>query len=446
MIGVSASLTACAGGSSSATGPVNGSISTSRAGSESSVAVAAPPNVQVSHDRFTGRIEPDLAVNPTNRQNLLVASQIAVGSHLIVPGSYTSEDRGETWRDNGPLAMPAGFPEGADTTVAFDSQGNGYVVALASDQAGGGTPSRTRAGEILLWRTNDGGRTFPRPTVIYRGAGFQDHPWLAIDRSEPSQPLFVAWGNQQGLEFAVSRDGGRQFGSARLLVASHDALGFTPVVLAANRRVYVLYQELASSSITIQSLHSQDGGTSFDGPVSVGTASEPALGGEVPNKQAGPPPLFSAATDATGGDVYAAISAFNRSAGHPVDLLWRSPTQGQTWSGPVAIATGSAASLTQTQPRLAVAPSGNIYALYLATDRYGRVGVRLSDSTDRGARFVADRWISNRLSSANSWLARNHGWFGDYQALSIDPDTLHAVWNDARTGIVKLMTAQLHIG
>jgi hypothetical protein len=282
--------------------------------------------------------------------------------------------------------------------------------------------------------------------VIYRGVGFQDHPWLAIDRSQPAQPLFVAWGNQQGLEFAASRDGGRRFGSGRLLVASHNALGFTPVVLAGNGRVYVLYQEIGSSSIEIECLRSYDGGTSFDRPVSVGTANEPALPGEVSKTQAGPPPLFSAAMDATGLRVYAAISAFDRSAGHPVDLAWRSSTGGQTWSGPVGVASGSAASLTQTQPRLVVGPSGTVYALYLVTDHYGRIGARLTDSTDGGAGFGADRWISNRLSSANSWLARNHGWFGDYQALTIAADTLHAVWNDNRTGELELMTAQRQIG
>jgi hypothetical protein len=445
MIAVTGLLAAC-GGSSTPAKTSNGVTSSTVPDSGSSVAVAGGlPNVQVSHDRFSGHIEPDVAVNPTNSRNLLVASQIAVGPHLLVPGTYASQDGGKSWRDNGPLPMPNGFPGGADTTVAFDSHGNGYVVALASDRAGAGYPARTRAGEILLWRTTNGGRSFAGPGVIYRGAGFQDHPWLAIDRSQASEPLFIAWGNRLGLEFDVSVDGGRHFRGPRVLVAK-DALDSTPVVLAAAGRVYVLYQEIGSSSIRIECLRSQDDGNTFGGPVSVGTAGEAALLGQVSNKQAGPPPLFSAATDATGTRVYAAISAFDSSAGHSVDLVWRSSAEGKSWSGPVGVATDSAPSLSQTQPRLVVGPSGSLYALYLVADRHGRIGVRLSQSTNGGARFGPSRWISNRLFSANGWLTRYHGWFGDYQALSVDSGTLHAVWNDDRTGEVELVAAQLHIG
>jgi hypothetical protein len=444
-IAVAGSLAACAGGSTPAA--TVGGASTVGSGSGSSVAVAGGlRNVQISSDRFSGHVEPDLAVNPTNSRNVLVASQITVRPHLIVPGTYASSDGGRIWRANGPLPMPNGFPGGADTTVAFDARGIGYVVSLASDRAGGGYPSRTRAGEILLWRTTDGGRSFAGPTVAYRGAGFQDHPWLAIDTSQPSQPLFVAWGNQQGLEFAVSRDGGRHFGAARILVVSQNALGWTPVVLAGNGRVYVLYQEIGSSSITIECLRSQDDGMTFEGPVSVGTASETTLAGEVSKEQAGPPPLFSAATDAAGMTVYAAISESEPSSGHPIGVVWRSRNAGQSWNGPVDAATGRDSSLSQTQPRLAVGPSGVLYVLYLVTDRRGLIGVRLSHSADGGRRFGGGRWISNRLFSANRWLSQYHGWFGDYQALRVGSGALRAVWNDDRTGDVQLVTAELPVG
>jgi hypothetical protein len=406
----------------------------------------APRNVAVSNDRFGGHVEPDLAVNPANRQNLLVASQIKVGSHLLVPGTYVSSDGGRIWRDNGPLPMPSGFPGGADTTVAFDAHGTGYVLSLASDQAGGGYPSRTRVGEILLWRTTDSGRSFVGPTVIYEGAGFQDHPWLAIDRSQPSQPLFIAWGNERGLEFTASQDDGRHFAAPRILVASPGTIDSTPVVLASHGRVEVVYQEIGSSAITIECLRSADRGETFLGPVTVGTASEATLAGEVSKQKAGPPPLVSAASDVAGLTVYAAISEFDPSSGHPIDVVWRSSNAGQSWSGPVEAATGTDRPLNQTQPRLAVGPFGVLYVLYLVTDRRGLIGVRLSQSTNRGQRFAGSRWLSNRVFSASGWLADYHGWFGDYQAISADSGTLRAVWNDDRTGDVQLMSAALPVG
>jgi hypothetical protein len=97
------------------------------------------------------------------------------------------------------------------------------------------------------------------------------------------------------VELTSSRDGGRRSSPPRALIASKDGLGSTPVVLAVAGRIYVLYQRIGSSSITIECLRSPDDGARFEGPVPVGTAGEVALPGAVSKKKAGPPPLFSAA-------------------------------------------------------------------------------------------------------------------------------------------------------
>jgi hypothetical protein len=172
MIAVAALLAGCGGSSTPRASVPKTGASSGHPASGSPVAVEGGlRNVRVSHNRFGGHIEPDVAVNPSDSRNLLAASQIVVGPHLIVPGAYASWNGGETWRDDGPLPMPGGFPGGADTTVAFDSRGNGYVASPAYDRAGDGTPSRTRTGEILLSRTSDGGRSFAAPAVVYRERG-----------------------------------------------------------------------------------------------------------------------------------------------------------------------------------------------------------------------------------------------------------------------------------
>jgi hypothetical protein len=139
-----------------------------------------------------------------------------VGSRIRLPGTFASFDGGRTWTDNGLLPLPAGYQDGADTTVAFDAGGTGYVAALLS-HGGGGYASRVSRGGVFLWRTTDGGRSFGPPLPVYVGSGFQDHPWLAYTPSGPAS-LFITWTNRNGLEFADSADGGAAFSAPRLVV------------------------------------------------------------------------------------------------------------------------------------------------------------------------------------------------------------------------------------
>jgi hypothetical protein len=170
----------------------------------------------VTRDRYAGHVEPDVAVNPLNPQDLLGACIFEAGPRIQLPGTFASFDGGRTWTDNGLLPLPAGYEMGGDTTAAFDPGGTGYVAALVS-HGGGGYPSRISRGGIFLWWTTDGGRSFGPPVPVYAGPGFQDHPWLAYDPSGPAS-LVIAWTNRSGLEFAVSRDGGTVFSSPRLVV------------------------------------------------------------------------------------------------------------------------------------------------------------------------------------------------------------------------------------
>jgi hypothetical protein len=170
----------------------------------------------VTRDRYAGHVEPDVAVNPRTPQDLVGACQFEVGSHIRLPGTFASFDGGRTWTDNGLLPLPAGYEMGGDTTVGFGGNGTGYVVALMS-HGGGGYASRVIRGGVFLWRTTDGGRSFGPPVPVYVGPSFQDHPWLAYGPSSPAS-LFIAWTNRDGLEFAVSGDGGATFSAPQLVV------------------------------------------------------------------------------------------------------------------------------------------------------------------------------------------------------------------------------------
>src|SRR5581483_11707567 len=95
----------------------------------------------VTADRFSGHVEPDVALNPRRPSNLVGACQFEVGTRQRLPGTFASFDGGRRWRDNGLLPLPPGYEQGADTTVAFDSRGDGFVVALLT-HGGEGYASR----------------------------------------------------------------------------------------------------------------------------------------------------------------------------------------------------------------------------------------------------------------------------------------------------------------
>src|SRR6266851_6856976 len=154
-----------------------------------------PLNVQVSHGGIPGRghFEPSLAVNPRNPRNLLAVCSPG-------PNAYVSFDGGLTWRSGGTLRLPPASG-GGNMSAAFDSAGRGFAC--------GSFGSAVKAGaSVLVWRTEDGGRTFTRSVVAGQGANL-DRPWLAAERHSPGV-VHVVWsegsasGFTTGLRYARS--------------------------------------------------------------------------------------------------------------------------------------------------------------------------------------------------------------------------------------------------
>lgn len=175
----------------------------------------------VNVSRTSGRVEGEesLSVNPRNPRQLLLGSNqfepatpmapVSAGG-MLETNSWVSQDGGCTWRALG-LEKQAGIanldnpiPLGpkefrdignvitGDQHSVWDADGTlyyetGYLGGLGVD-------GDQRA---MVWRSNDGGRTFGSPAVAYSSAGNQapaesaypdtvpelDRPWLAVDRS-----------------------------------------------------------------------------------------------------------------------------------------------------------------------------------------------------------------------------------------------------------------------
>lgn len=380
-------------------------------------------SVVVTHDRYPGHAEPDVAVNPRNRRNLVGACQFIVAPRTRLPGTFASFDGGRSWRDNGTLRLPHGFDQGADTTVAFDGRGNGFVAALLAE---GGYASRVEHGGIFVWKTTNSGRSFSRPLAVYVGRGFQDHPWLATRGTT----LFLAWTNARGLEFSVSRDDGRTFSRPRAIVrggAPQDPV----VTLGRGSELRVFFQEFLSGRTRLAVAESKDGGTTFAPPAEIAEVPSVPASGSGPKGGTIPPPLLGAAEDPDTGTAAVAIAAQDAQSGHPAVELWRTRLGTGRWAGPLRPAVGAAATVTQSQPRLVFAGS-TLFVSFYTFSRTGDVGVWLARSS--GGPFNA------RPLSTSPF--RFGGWLGDYQAMTIVGSEGHALWTAARHGRLEILAGR----
>lgn len=394
--------------------------------------------IVVTHDRFRGHVEPDVAVNPRNPRNLIGACQFELGPRTRLPGTFASFDGGRTWHDNGPLPLPAGFEQGADTTVAFTATGVAYVAALMS-HGGKGFASRVSRGGIFLWRTTAGGRTFSQPIRVYVGAGFQDHPWLAVRNTRRGAVLLVAWTNSAGLEFTRSRPASTIFSRPRLLVAG--ALPSTPVLaLGPDSRLDVFFQDvhfpkrggkLQPLPTRLIVIGSNNDGATFASPQTVANV---ILTADPASQQ--PPPLLAAAADATAPVTAVAIAAQDPRSGHPVIEFWLRKSARGRWHGPSFPTTGATASMAQEQPRLAFTDH-RLYLSYFTISRTGQMQERLASAPEQDSTLTAQQ-LAGRPFTANKFV-------GDYQALALTSHLGYALWNSTQTGRLDIVEARFPV-
>src|SRR5690606_34550732 len=110
------------------------------------------------------QIQPALAVNPTDPENLIAASNDDRTPDGQATGFYASFDGGLTWPCQGTVDLSAWDQISyGDTWQAFDSQGNAYLTMI-------GIPERPEdpipfdTADVFVARSEDGGCTYP--TVV----------------------------------------------------------------------------------------------------------------------------------------------------------------------------------------------------------------------------------------------------------------------------------------
>jgi len=401
-----------------------------------------PANVRVSHDRYGVHVEPSVAANPRHPRQLLAACQASPTANPQFIATYLSVDAGATWRQGGLPQVPPGAPTNSDdVTVAFDSQGRGYLCATSD-------ATHTNRG-VYVWRTDDGGRSFSAPVTLVAGQ-YCDHPWLAVGAGQtpPERNVYVVWaaGHGSALGFTRSTDGGKSFEAPRTILADDGtsltsaapaiAAGPHGLVCAVCDRVTHI---TSSGDIVSQvvAVCSTDGGHSFAAPVPLGPESQVISlpGGVQPN---GSP---TAAVAPHSDTLYAAFTRHHPGATHSDIMVTASHDGGRTWAqaGPATPADG----VTYFQPNLAVDQAGRvaISAFALAS---GRVNEVLLISRPRELHFRPPLRVTTTPFNPHSPTAGGkHGawWIGDYQGITTSAGAFHLVWNDTRTGRLDLFAA-----
>jgi hypothetical protein len=192
-------------------------------GAASVIAVA---NISNDGPADNGDNEVDIAINPTNPQNLIAAWNDYGGGNSC--GLGYSKNGGRTWYTSWLRGVtPAGgnptFDYGAgDPSVGFLKDG----TAILSCAAWGASKSQPSA--IFASRSTDGGKTWEPVQQLTFGQSLghlQDHNMLTIDRyNDRALVAYSVWNGYRATSYAlVSSDDGRTYQGPYQIAADYKA-------------------------------------------------------------------------------------------------------------------------------------------------------------------------------------------------------------------------------
>lgn len=411
---------------------------------------AAPPEVTISGLRpLVDRpppfpvVESFLAVNPTDPDNLLASAMSVSTEASVVYGSW---DGGRSWeRVNSPEG--AFFP-GGDPMLTFGGNGRAYVSTITPD--------------FNVWRSDDGGRTWAGPARV-GGEGPKDRQWITASPASGQGllPLYAtaktvlartSGPEEHVLITSVSRDGGKTFAEPTVLRTDSDFL-HTPTDLAVRSDGTVLllylvhYERIPGGEGRLRGRYllrlSADGGRSWSGSHPVAETIDAGNAGDWTMMLKG---LSAAglAFDESGGpfDGSAYVAWPKVLAGRHQIVAARSRDGGLTWSDPVRVNRGGAASNHST-PTVAVNRDGVVAVTW--NDRRHDPDDEcfrhyLAVSTDGGETFGAGTPVSEHETcpgARSRWLNS-----GETQGLAALPDgSLRMIWSVGDADDLRLWTA-----
>jgi hypothetical protein len=389
---------------------------------------------------INSEVEPSIAVNPANPNNMIAAWQQDRWSNggARGPGVAYSFDGGGTWtRTSTPMSRCSGgtganaFERASDPWVTFGPDGTAYQAALGFNNV-------TNADNaIIVSRSTDGGRTWSQPTQVRRDnfAPGNDKEAITADPTD-ARYAYVVWdrlfGNGGPSWLARTADGGQTWETARNIYdpgPNRQTLNNIVVVLPDGTLV-LFFSELPTTQSgappTLRVLRSVDKGVTWSAPITIAdlqtvSTFDPETGVGIRDASA----IGSIAAGANG--TLAVTWQDSRFSGGAYDSVAfsRSTDGGITWSAPMRI-NGNPA-VPALIPSIAIAADGTIGVAYydfrsntadpntLLTDFW------LTTSTD-GVTW-SERRIGEPFDYAKAPVVGGRYFIGDYMGMASAGDS-----------------------
>jgi hypothetical protein len=227
------------------------------------------------------RNETSVAVNPLNDQIIVGASKVILGGASGVGTTrisfYSSSDGGLNWSTSllgitdGIQTPQKTWPRSSDPSVASDTDGNFYLMALMLDN-----PPSSDTG-VYVFKSTDGGRTFTDPVPVFVDIGNgatakrADKCYITIDKS-PLSPrknsIYAIWVSTEPDRTVVytsyRRPGDAGFSAPKVISHSGDMRG-PSIATGPDGEVYAAWHGIGNPKTLLYNA-STDGGDTWFAP------------------------------------------------------------------------------------------------------------------------------------------------------------------------------------
>jgi photosystem II stability/assembly factor-like uncharacterized protein len=414
--------------------------------------VAPNQHFEVGEDRLVSSgpdlplVEPYLAVNPKDPNNMLAAAMVVTKPDLsgLDCAAFVTFDGGRTWTRH-----DFGLRNAGDPWVTYLPDGTAVLSILEVTERDE-TP-------LLVFRSTDGGRTWPNKPVSLGNT--HDHPTLLVDRSSKqfAGSLYAISGrswknsaskNRSAVFVARSNDGGLTFPDPVHVIASNLSYEAANPAILADGTLLVPFADHRRPGDRRRlerqrdwMITSTDGGKSFSEPLLISESCSGAGGWS---------------SIATGKDdrIYH-LCAANQFAGIQIRY---SNNRGERWSDAVRVdRPGNYEPYTRT-PAMAVNKDGVVgVAWYDGRNDPSTIkgtfrcqDIYFTASTDGGETFLPDVKISSQrtcpASSNNLPTSLRFPGGGEYIGMVATPDgAFQILWADNRSGTYQLRLVTVRV-